>query len=159
MKKIIATILTLAALNTMQAQTQGTAPATTQPAKANRPSPEEQAKRHSMHMQKVLGLTDAQTQKVHEATLARASALKTIHEKYGPTGDKKAMHAEAKPVREKFVQTMTGILTPEQKTKWEAERLKVKQHRQEKHKGTTPAPETGNPAPAKLMGDDDGIDD
>ncbi len=160
MKKIIVTILTLSALNLAHAQTQTTAPATKQPSFANKPTPEQVAMRNSMHLQKMLELTDDQKQKVHQAILTRGNTLKKIHEKYGADGDKKAMHKEAKPIRTQFVQTMNSILTPAQKTKWEEHRLKIKQHRQQKHNETTPASETGgNGAPQKLTGDDDGIDD
>ncbi len=159
MKKIIATILTISAFNLVLAQEQEktTSPATSQPTKVNKPTPEQMATRHSMSLQKVLGLAEDQKQKTYQAILVRTSAIQTIRTKYDASGDKKAMRAEAKPVKEKFVQTMTGILTPEQKTKWEEHRLKMKQNFMKKDNVSTPA--TGNGTPAKLMSDDDGIDD
>jgi hypothetical protein len=159
MKKIIATILTLSALHAAQAQQTQNAPAPTgvQPTK---PSPEQVASRHSMHLRKTLGLNDDQKQKVYQAILSRTTSLQAIHAKYGATPDKKAMHAEAKSVREQFLQTMDGILTPDQKTKWDEQRMKVKERRM-KNRGANqvPPPSGGNGAPQKLTGDDDGIDD
>jgi hypothetical protein len=160
MKKIIATILTLGALNIAQAQEQTTAPAVNQPAKpANKPTPEQIATRQSMHLQKMLGLSDDQKQKTYQAVLTRASAIQTIRAKYGPEGDKKAMHTEVKPVKEQFVQTMNGILTPEQKIKWEEYRLKMKENRTKNKSVKEGPPAGGNGDPKKLRGDDDGIDD
>jgi periplasmic protein CpxP/Spy len=160
MKKIIATILTLGALHAAQAQQTQSAPppAGVQPTK---PSPEQVASRNSTHLQKALGLNDDQKQKVYQAILTRTTSVQAIHAKYGATPDKKAMHAEAKPVREQFVQTMDGILTPEQKTKWDEQRMKVKEHRM-KNRGANqgpPSPLGGNGSPQKLTGDDDGIED
>ena len=159
MKKIIATILTLSTLSLAQAQQTATATATNQPVKSGRPTPEQMATRQSMHLQKMLGLTEDQKQKTYQAVLTRTSAIQTIRTKYSPDGDKKAMHAEVKPIKEQFVQTMNGILTPEQKTKWEETRLKMKENRAKNNPNKESPPTGGNGAPQKLMSDDDGIND
>ena len=162
MKKLIATVLTLGALHFVQAQEAGAPGAPNQMEKAKRATPEQIATRNSMHLQKMLGLTEDQKQKTYQAVLTRTTALQAIRAKYGPEGDKKAMHQEAKPVKEQFVQTMDGILTPEQKTKWEQHRLKMKmrrEHNKEMKGDKKPMPPKANEEPQKLMKDDDGIDD
>lgn len=155
MKKTIAIMLALGAFTVARAQEQQPVPQN-QTVTPNKPSPEQMATRHSMHLQKMLGLSDDQKQKTYQAVLARNTAIQSIRAKYGPNGDRKAMHAEAKPVKEQFVQTMNGILTPEQKIKWEEERLKLKENRL-KNKQVTPS--GGNGSPQKLTGEDDGIND
>jgi len=160
MKKIIATILTLSALNLVQAQEQTTTVTSNQPVQQGRPTPEQMATRQSMHLQKMLTLTEDQKQKTYQAMLTRTSAIQAVRTKYGPNGDKKAMQAEVKPIKEQFVQTMNGILTPEQKTKWEENRLKMKEGRAKNNLGKEgPSNGGGNGAPQKLMNDDDGIND
>ena len=162
MKKIIATVCMLSALNFVQAQDQ---PATKTnnppPGKQGRPTPEQVATRQSMHLQKMLTLTEDQKQKTYQAVLTRTSAMQAVQAKYGPDADRKAMHKEIKPIKEQFVQTMNGILTPEQKTKWEAQRQKMKENRAKNGGGKDgpPPPTGGNSDPKKLTGDDDGIDD
>ena len=164
MKKIIALLLATGTLSLANAQEAQTAPAPQNPQsqpQVSKPSPEMIATRNSMHLQKMLGLTEDQKQKTYQAILTRTTTLQSIHAKYGPNGDKKAMHAEAKPVKEQYVQTMNGILTPEQKVKWDENRLKMKErHMKNASPKNDPAPATGgNGAPQKLMNDDDGIDD
>jgi Spy/CpxP family protein refolding chaperone len=122
------------------------------------PNPEAMASRHSKHLQKLLGLSEEQTQKTHDALLTRFTDARAIREKAGPNADKKALHAQLKPVRQKFVSTMNGILTPEQKTKWEENRAKMKENRQ-KNMGEATPPAGGNNNSKKLADDDDGVDD
>jgi hypothetical protein len=157
MKKIITLLFATSLFSLGQAQEANPAPANNQMPK---PTPEQIATRQSTHLQKRLGLTDEQKQKTYQAVLTRTAALQAIHEKYGENGDKKAMRKEAKPIRQQYVQTMTGILTPEQKTKWDEQRLKTKEahmkHRQQEN--APPPPKEGSSDPKKLMDDDDGID-
>jgi len=163
MKKILATILTLSVMNLVQAQEQpATKTGNPPPEKGPKPSPEQAATRQSNHLQKMLSLTEDQKQKTYQAVLTRTTAMQSVRAKYGPDADKKAMHKEVKPIKEQFVQTMNSILTPEQKTKWEAHRLKMKESRAKNRAGKDgppPPPEGGNADPKKLMNDDDGIDD
>ncbi len=156
MKKITATILILSALNFAQAQQQTTEPATSQAAKRTKPTPEQMATRQSMRLQKMLGLAEDQKQKTYQALLTRTSAIQTLRTKYELNGDKKAMRAEVKPIKEQFMQTMNGILTPEQKTKWEEQRLKMKEHRANKQQpNQAPNGGGGNGTPQKLMNADE----
>jgi thioesterase domain-containing protein len=138
MKKLIL-MLALGIATVSQAQ-QATPSPTNQSAKP-KPNPEQIASRQSTRMQKTLALTEDQKQKTYQAVLARATSVQAIKSKYGPDADKKAMHSEMKPVHEQFLQTMNGILTPDQKTKWDAERAKMKEKR---GKNKT---EAGNTAP------------
>ena len=157
MKKTFVLILAISACSFAQAQQAQTAPASTQ--QQTKPSPEMMATRHSNHLQKTLGLTEDQKQKVYTAILTRNNAVQTIRAKYGQNGDKKAMHSELKPAKEQFIQTMDGILTPDQKTKWDEYRLKMKENRGKNYNssGNLP-PANGNGAPQKLTNEDDGID-
>ncbi|MGZ3863213.1 MAG: hypothetical protein ACXVPN_12400 [Bacteroidia bacterium] len=154
MKKILVTILTLGALHIAHAQETKTTAAPVPvpvPSKPRPPkNPEEMAKRQTEHLQKTLGLSDDQKQKVYAATLARATSEKSIREKYANNPDKKAMHGEMKPVNEQFKQTMNSILSDEQKVKWEQERTKRKEMRQQHHPKKfdgQPAPPANTPAP------------
>lgn len=156
MKKIIAVILTLGALNFAQAQEQNTATAASPPVKPGRPTPEQMATRQSMRLQKMLELTEDQKQKTYQAFLTRTSAIQTIRKKHAQDADKKTLRAEVKPIKEQFTQTMNGILTPEQKTKWEEQRLKMKERRASKQQSNqAPNGGGGNGAPQKLMNDDE----
>lgn len=159
MKKIIATILTLSALNFAQAQVQTTATAANPPVKSGRPTPEQMATRQSMHLQKTLGLSEDQKQKTYQAVLTRSLAIETIRTKYGPDGDRQAAQAEVKTIKAQFVQAMNGILTPEQKTKWDEYRLKMKESRAKNKSDKEVSPPTGggNGGIQKLADEDDGI--
>ena len=162
MKKIIASVFALSLLSFANAQDQSAKTSNPPlPGKVMKATPEQIATRQSMHLQKMLGLSEDQKQKTYQAVLTRTSAVQAVHAKYGPDGDKKAMHGEVKPIKEQFVQTMNGVLTPEQKTKWEEHRLKFKQRRMQNKEGKQgpPPPAGANADPKKLMGDDDGIDD
>ncbi|MGZ3866556.1 MAG: hypothetical protein ACXVNR_09225, partial [Bacteroidia bacterium] len=115
MKKILASILTLGLLHLAQAQeTQTNVAPTPVPVPTSKPrppkNPEQMAKRQTEHLQKTLGLSEDQKQKVYTATLARANSEKSIRDKYASNPDKKAMHREMKPVNEQFKQTMNSIL-------------------------------------------------
>ncbi|MGZ3904535.1 MAG: hypothetical protein ACXVC6_12620 [Bacteroidia bacterium] len=155
MKKILASILTLGLLHLAQAQeTQTNVAPTPVPVPTSKPrppkNPEQMAKRQTEHLQKTLGLSEDQKQKVYTATLARANSEKSIRDKYASNPDKKAMHREMKPVNEQFKQTMNSILSDEQKVKWEQERLKRKEMRQHHHNKKfdgQSAPPANTPAP------------
>lgn len=169
MKKTIALLAAVCSLTLASAQEQAPAPGTNtsqQPRKG--PSPEMMAQRHSKHLQKQLGLSDDQTQKTYTAMLTRFQGVQAAREKAGPNPDRKALHSQVKPIRQAYVQTMNGILTADQKTKWEAMRLEMKQkraqHMSENGKGNPPPPadnkdnKGGNPDPKKLTDEDDGLD-
>ena len=159
MKKIILSILAVATLQLVQAQQDQTI---TQPAAQRQdPTPEQTATRQSTHLQKVLGLSDDQKQKVYQAALTRSSALQQLRSQ--DASNKKVLHADAKPVREQFVKEVNSTLTPEQQQKWEQYRIQQKQ-RKEQHKQQTNSSTNGtNPPssapPTKLEPQDDGIND
>lgn len=160
MKKLIAVLLTVGTLSVATAQDQKTPPPANGQEQPKGPKPEMMASRHSKHLQKQLGLSDEQTQKVYDAMLVRFNDLHAAREKAGPNADRKVLREQTKPVRQKFIQTMNGILTADQKTKWEAHRKQMKEnrmkHRNPDGKGNPPA---ANGDIKKLADDDDGIDD
>lgn len=158
MKKIIALLAAVCSLTLVNAQDQKTvSPETTPTQKPKGNRSEMMAMRHSKHLEKTLVLTAEQSSKVYEAMLVRFNDIQAIRQKAGENADKKALKEQVKPVREKFVQTMTGILTPEQKTKWEAHRKQVKKSEMQRTKGNAPPAAAGDVK--KLTSDDDGIID
>jgi Spy/CpxP family protein refolding chaperone len=164
MKKIIALAITLFSLHAGIAQEQGApvsaAPAGGQPEKPRGTKPEMMASRHSKHLQKMLVLTDEQTQKTYQAMLTRFNEVHAAREKAGPNADRKALREQTKPARQKFVQTMHTILTPEQKAKWEQHRRQMKKNAaMRKDAGGNPPPAAGNGDIKKLTDDDDGIEE
>lgn len=101
-------------------------------------TPAERAKKSAQREEKELGLNADQKAKWEVATLERINANAPIHEKMkGATTpeERKSMHIQAKGNIDKFDATVTAFLTPEQKTKFEAQKEKMKQKRKEQHKG------------------------
>jgi len=160
MKKTIALLAAICSFAFASAQEQQpAAPTTTQPQKANRPKPEMMASRHSQRLKKLLQLSDEQTKKTYDALLTRFTEVHAIREKAGDA-DRKVVREQTKPARQKFVQTMNTILTPEQKTAWETHRKEIKKNRQmRKDPKGNPPPTSGNGDIKKLTDDDDGIDE
>jgi len=159
MKKIILSALAITMLQLTQAQ-QNQAP--TQPVQQNQGStPEQMATRQSTHLQKVLGLSEEQKQKVYQAALTRSTSMQQLRGKDG--GNRKELHADAKPVKQQFVTDVNATLTPEQQQKWEQYRLKQKQNQeQRRQQQANPAnngANTPSTTPAKLEPSDDGIND
>lgn len=157
MKKTIALFAAVLSLTCASAQDQKVAtPATGQQPQG--PKPEMMASRHSKHLQNLLGLSEDQTKKTYDALLTRFTEANAIRQKAGPNADKKALHAELKPVRQKFTAAMNGILTPEQKTKWDEHRAKMKENRAKRNATMNKSSDVSN-EPKKLADDDDGMDD
>jgi len=159
MKKIILSVLAIASLQLVQAQ-QNQAPV--QPAQQNQgPTPEQVAGRQSTHLQKVLGLSEEQKQKVYQAAFNRSTAMQQLRGKDG--GNRRELHADAKPVKQQFVSDVNATLTPEQQQKWEQYRLQQKQkqeqRRQQQIPSTNGASTPNNAAPTKLEPSDDGMND
>jgi glucose/arabinose dehydrogenase len=151
MKKIILTALAVATIQLAQAQ-QAPAPsqATEAPTTKQTPTPEQAATRQTEHLQKVLTLNNEQKVKVYQASLTRNTAMQQL--KIKNAENRKALKAEAKPVKEQFVKDVNATLTPEQQQKWEAYRLEQKQkHEARKNGQNAPAA-----APTKLEPQDDG---
>lgn len=160
MKKIIALLVTVCSLSLAVAQEQSTVTATSQPEKPRGTKPEIMASRHSKHLQKALGLNEEQTTKTYQAMLTRFNEVHAAREKAGPNADHKTMREQTKPARQKFVQTMHGILTPEQKTKWEQHRKQMKKNAaMRKDAGGNPPPTAGDGNIKKLTDDEDGIEE
>ncbi len=160
MKKTIALLVAVCSLTLVNAQDQKTTnPESNSAQKPKGSRSEMMAMRHAKHLEKTLGLTADQSSKVYDAMLVRFNDIQAIRQKAGENADKKALRAEIKPVREKFVQTMTGILTAEQKTKWEAHRKQVKKSElKRKDPNGQPVPNASGDI-KKLNSDDDGIID
>jgi hypothetical protein len=160
MKKIILTALAVATLQLAQAQqTPAPAQAAEAPSQKQAPTPEQAATRQTAHLQKVLTLNDEQKQKVYQASLNRNTALQQLRTKN--VENRKALHAEAKPVKEQFVKDVNATLTPEQQKKWEQYRLEQKQKQEmRKNQQANPnAPTAPAAAPTKLEPQDDGTRD
>lgn len=160
MKKIVALLLTVCSLNLALAQEQSTTQPNTKPETPRGNKPEMMASRHSRHLQKVLGLSEEQTTKTYEAMVIRFNEVHAAREKAGAAADRKTLRAETKPARQKFVQSMHGILTPEQKTKWEQHRKQMKKHAtMRKDANGNPPPTAGDGNIKKLTDDEDGIEE
>ena len=118
MKKIILTALAVATIQLAQAQ-QAPAPsqATETPTTKQTPTPEQAATRQTEHLQKVLTLNNEQKVKVYQASLTRNTAMQQL--KIKNVENRKALKAEAKPVKEQFVkETSTStisLITEQQK--------------------------------------------
>ena len=80
-------------------------------------SAEEKASLETKELVQKLGLSSAQEKTVSAATLQRAKQFETDKEKY--KGDKEGLKAARKKSNETFEGSVKGILTPEQKTKYE----------------------------------------
>jgi periplasmic protein CpxP/Spy len=96
-------------------------------------SPEQRAQKGAEWAEKALGLNADQKAKWQAAALTRMQANGPLREKMKATEDK----AERQKIREEikanttnFDTTVSGILTPEQKTKWE----EIKKKKMEEHK-------------------------
>lgn len=161
MKKLIVLLVAACSMQFALAQEQvAPAGATPMPQKPRGTKPEMMASRHANHLQKALGLSEEQRTKTYEAMLTRFNAMHAAREKAGPNPDRKALREQTKPIRETFVQTMHGILTPEQKTKWEEHRKKMKANAaKRKNPSGEPSPAAGNGDIKKLTTDDDGIEE
>lgn len=101
-------------------------------------TPEERAKHGANWAEKKLTLTPDQKTKWEAAALERITANAPLRDKLkGSTTpeERKATRTQIKANQDKFNTTVDGFLTPEQKTKWDAE----KKQRKEKVKGNAKA--------------------
>ncbi len=93
-------------------------------------TPEQKATDVANHMTKELGLTSDQAAKIHDLALTRAEKM----------GDWRASGATDKALRQQimgeFDSGVKSVLTPDQYTKWQAD----KAARRAKHKRNRPAP-------------------
>jgi periplasmic protein CpxP/Spy len=138
MKKLIlsAAAFTLLCLGHMTAQTTATAPATTKTQRVEL-TPEQEASRHATKLASQLGLTDDQKAKIEALDVERINANRPLHEQGKAAtsdADKKAARQQVKANNDKFEASVSALLTPEQKTKWEAQRKEAKEKHMEKRK-------------------------
>ncbi len=91
-------------------------------------TPEQIATKKADKLKTELALSDDQRTKVYTILLESTTKIQAIKAKY--PNDKKAAHAEIKPIRETSEASIKAILTPEQVTKWEA----LKKEKKEKTK-------------------------
>lgn len=147
MKKIIATSIMMFTINMMTVQANGAKVLTTLTVdlKHNPLTAEQIATRESERMQKTLGLSDEQKKQVYKAALSHANSVKIVRSKYQNNPDKMALRAELKPINQQYKESINSILTDEQKAKWEQERLKRKEIREQQHFNHKNGPEPQGP--------------
>jgi Spy/CpxP family protein refolding chaperone len=139
MKKIILSIALVTGLTSaINAQENSASAANTANQTKKDLSPEERAKAGAKHQAKKLGLSPEQTTKWEAAVLERNKANEPFREKMkGSTTpeQRKEIHTSVKANNEKFDNTVNTFLTPEQKTKWEAEKKEKRDRHLAKFKG------------------------
>ncbi|CAN5348108.1 hypothetical protein BH09BAC5_BH09BAC5_28970 [soil metagenome] len=100
-------------------------------------SPEERATMMTDHLEKELTLTKEQKPVVHSLVLTKEQKMEELRNSKS-TKDSTAMKAERKKIMDEFQDGMKKTLTPDQFTKWEAQK---KQHRGEGPPPPPPTPE------------------
>lgn len=83
-------------------------------------TPEQMASRRADKLKSELGLSDAQRSNVYSAILEKINQTRQIKMTYRDSANRKGREKAIQGVRERFDQRMNTILTPEQKTKYEA---------------------------------------
>ncbi len=89
-------------------------------------TPEQVAAKRADKLKTELGLTDEQRSKVYNAVLEKINKTKEIKQRYKDSSNRKGRDKEIKAVKANFETTMNSILSPEQKTKYEAIKKKDK---------------------------------
>lgn len=137
MKKILSSLLLLVFAGTMYAQQEQQAPP---PPPKDRPAKtaEQRATDLSNRLEKDLGLSADQKQKVHDLALTKEQKMDALEEKYKGQ-DRQVWAADRKQVHVDFREGMKKVLTADQFTKWEA----MKKDRKPGDDGPPPPP----PAP------------
>ena len=133
MKKIILTVALLSGLIFANAQTAtSSAPADKATEQRKHLTPDERAEKDVAWAQKQLGINAEQSGKWKAASLERSRANESLREKLkGSTTpeERKQMREQMKSNSDKFETTVTSLLTPEQKTKFEQR----KKERRDRH--------------------------
>ncbi|MGZ3884842.1 MAG: hypothetical protein ACXVPQ_04955 [Bacteroidia bacterium] len=83
-----------------------------------------------------LSLTADQQAKFRAFAVEKINTVTPLREQAKATTDKsqkQAIHAQVKAAREKFVNSVNGILTPDQQTKWSAMKEKMEEHEEANH--------------------------
>ena len=122
---------------------------------------EERATKAAQKLTTELNLSADQTTKVKDLIKARIEAVQAVKAKY-TEAQKIERRKEIKPIRQKFRTDLEAILTPEQKTKWEAlkaERKAKKGERKGEGKGKKNKKEDSSSQVSKDDDDNDGVDD
>ncbi|HET6989871.1 MAG TPA: hypothetical protein VFJ43_01050 [Bacteroidia bacterium] len=125
MKKLIFSLLMLVTF-TAFAQTQ---PDQSKPERENK-TPEERATAIASHLEKNLGLTADQKTKVHDLALTKEQKIDQLREQ-NKGKDRCAWADQRKQTQDEFDAGMKKILTPDQYTKWNAEKEERKKEAQE----------------------------
>ncbi len=91
-------------------------------------TPEERANRQTEKITTSLGLSADQKTKVYAAALDKDRKLQEVRKKYPTEADRSKKKEEVRSIRKNFVNSMNGILTPEQQTKWKEQRKDKRKH-------------------------------
>lgn len=96
-------------------------------------TPEQRADNFANKAEKDLTLSAEQKKKVRDLALTRAKKMDELRTKYkGKEGDKQVWRDERKKVRDEFHAGMKLVLSPEQYAKWEAQRKKQAEKKNDK---------------------------
>lgn len=121
MKKMILLLLAGFTFGTVSAQVKTQEAKTTKQAPATK---EQRAEQFAGRLMKELGLTADQKSKVYVAKLEQITSREALDARYPDKEVRKNHIAEYKAVQATFDGKMKTILTPEQYTKWEAQKEK-----------------------------------
>ena len=91
-------------------------------------TPQEKADHMTKKWTKDLSLTADQSTKLNALLMTKEQQVESIKAKHASDTDKKAMHADMKPVHDQFDSSMKQLLTPEQYTKYTAMKEQHKKH-------------------------------
>jgi periplasmic protein CpxP/Spy len=83
-------------------------------------TPEQMAAKRADKLKSELGLSDVQRSSVYSAILEKINQTRQIKQTYKDSANRKGREKAIRSVREQFDSRMNTILTPEQKTKYEA---------------------------------------
>lgn len=138
MKKIILSLALVTGLTSMSIAQDATMAATSKKQEKKDQTPEERAKNGANWAERKLALTAQQKSDWEIAALKRNMANQPLHEKLkGATTpeERKGLHSQLKANHDAFDATVSGFLTPEQKTKFET----IKTNKHEAHKAKVKA--------------------
>lgn len=132
MKKLAMMVISGAIMTCINVQAQGQSPNVANSSQQSSPkkqklSPEQRAQKSVDELDKIVGLSSDQKNKVYNLALERAKAVDAVFEKYKGQPDKKELaKQEVHEIRKKYRQGVKNILTPEQIEK-------LKQHHKANH--------------------------
>jgi protein CpxP len=136
MNKLILSLVLVGGLSlTLPAQANDASPKGNKKEQRKDMSPEERAKMETQHAEKKLSLTADQKPKWEAASLTRIKANDPYRQKMqGSTTpeERKELQKNMRTNKEAFDQSVTAFLTPDQKTKWDAEKKQMREKRKDK---------------------------